>query len=307
MHAIERLRYIARAGDVESTELACEAAYALSGLSSDRRALLFATRRLLEFHPDCGPLWWVCAHMLESANIRSTAMALIGQLESDATLDELFALAPSESIVVAHPTRTVVRALCERVDLSVRLVGDHRMLRTSIRFFSDALVPPSGFTVDELDAALTGATLAIVEALAASANGIYLDAAARTIASRSAAAGVPLYVVAGIGRRLPDGLFDAMMHHLDRSLSSADERHGPGDREDIDDRVMAGLDEQEHAQSAKPLETASAHVLPIEVAHGVVFERGVLAPGVALNRNPAVSHIRCPVPGELLGPFGIAG
>ena len=64
MHPIERLRHVARAGDMDASLLAEEAAIALGGLAFEPRALVPATRRLLEFHPSCAPLWWVCAELL---------------------------------------------------------------------------------------------------------------------------------------------------------------------------------------------------------------------------------------------------
>src|SRR5665213_1159866 len=121
MHAIERLRYVARSGDIDATELACEAAYALGGLAQDRRALVLACRRLLEFHPRCGPLWWVSAHALESVDLRSCIATMIDQLEADESVDELFALPSSHDVVTAQVTRPIIRSLSGRPDLAVRL------------------------------------------------------------------------------------------------------------------------------------------------------------------------------------------
>ena len=99
MHAIERLRYVARAGGGDDTDLACEAAAALAGLSADRRALVLSCQRLVEHHPTCGPLWWVCAHALAAVDLRAEMASCIRALEADAALEELFALPATGQVV----------------------------------------------------------------------------------------------------------------------------------------------------------------------------------------------------------------
>ncbi len=69
VHPIERLRAVARAGWAGPSDLGAEAAWALADLAEhEPSALLPACRRLLDFHPDCGPLWWVAARVLTAGD-----------------------------------------------------------------------------------------------------------------------------------------------------------------------------------------------------------------------------------------------
>src|SRR5438034_3535381 len=63
MQPFERLRYIARHGADDRT-LVVEAADCLADFDGDPAGLVVTCRRLLHHHPDCGPLWWLCARVL---------------------------------------------------------------------------------------------------------------------------------------------------------------------------------------------------------------------------------------------------
>lgn len=90
MHPIERLRFVARAGWGGPAELGVEAAYALAELAEEEPpALLPACRRLLERNPTCGPLWWVCAHLLCAGDPMAEAVRCAAALEDDPTEDRL--------------------------------------------------------------------------------------------------------------------------------------------------------------------------------------------------------------------------
>ena len=90
MHPIERLRAVARADWAPADVLAAEAAWALGELATvEPHALLPACRRLLERHPGCGPLWWVCARMLCAGDPVPEAHRCIEELDADPTVELL--------------------------------------------------------------------------------------------------------------------------------------------------------------------------------------------------------------------------
>jgi len=119
VHPIERLRYVARAGWGAPEMLAAEAAYALADLAQrEAPAVLPACRRLLDRHPDCGPMWWMAARVITAGDPMAEAQWCAERLESDPT-DELVdeALAPGARVVrrggigeVASADVVVVRA-----------------------------------------------------------------------------------------------------------------------------------------------------------------------------------------------------
>ncbi|HEX9506375.1 MAG TPA: hypothetical protein VGA62_10265, partial [Acidimicrobiia bacterium] len=63
MQPFERLRYLARHSGADRA-LVAEAADCLAEFDDDPAGLVVTCRRLLDHHPDCAPLWWLCARVL---------------------------------------------------------------------------------------------------------------------------------------------------------------------------------------------------------------------------------------------------
>ncbi len=293
---------MARAGEIDAAELCVEAAYALSGLTHDPRALVQSCRRLLEFHPDCGPLWWVCAHMLEASDLRLCANELVTQLEGDASGEELFALPATDAVIVAQCSRQIVRALCERLDIGVRLVGRPNMVRSYLRYFSDSIVGAQGFLVDEIDEALDRASAVVVEVLAAGEGKYLFDEVGRALVEQARKSEIAIYLLAGVGRILPPELFHVMCARQTRSLKNDVEWST-----EQDDRQRAGLPPLGGEHSDQDGSNDKGQLVVGDFPHLLITERGVRTPAVVFHDNRAVSHQRCPVPSELLVPFGVAG
>ncbi len=85
MHPIEYLRYVARSGDAPAEWLVPEAAEALRGLIGDHQALVMGCRKLLEHHARCGPMWWLCGHVLGARNARAVIDDLLETFLDDPT------------------------------------------------------------------------------------------------------------------------------------------------------------------------------------------------------------------------------
>jgi hypothetical protein len=98
----ERLRALARyPGD--HLDLVYEAADCLGDSGADAPQLVTACRRLLEHHPSCGPLWWLCARILAAPDTAAGAREARAALDHDRTSARLTAalpVAPDEPIVV---------------------------------------------------------------------------------------------------------------------------------------------------------------------------------------------------------------
>lgn len=88
MHPIERLRYLARVDPSHVELIAREAAETLLACGGSAE-LVVACRRLLERHPACGPLWWVTATALTSADPAVGLLHTLGALDDDPTADLL--------------------------------------------------------------------------------------------------------------------------------------------------------------------------------------------------------------------------
>ena len=103
MHPIERLRAVARAQGVDQRLLAREAASTLGVLADEPFGLVPSCRRLLDRHPGAGVLWWACARLLDSPDIRAESRAVLADLDDDAVLRALALDVPERATVVVVP------------------------------------------------------------------------------------------------------------------------------------------------------------------------------------------------------------
>ena len=201
-----------------------ETAGALRGLGFDPAGLVVACRRIVERHPNSGPLWWLCAAVLAAPDPYRCAAALADELEADPTPDVLVDALPDDATVcvVGWPD-LIGEALLRRGDSTVLAVdtsgsgmGDYRFgddgmgsaafVRRLQRADVDAeLVPAAG-----LSAAVLASDVVVVEAMAACETELLATAGSRALASVGYCAEVPVWAVIGRGRRLPAALYEAM-------------------------------------------------------------------------------------------------
>jgi hypothetical protein len=272
MHPIERLRYVARAGDLDATLLAQEAADALGSLAFDPRALVPACRRLIEFHPSCAPIWWVCARLLLARDVRDAAAVASELLCDDATSEELAAHFPAGATVVSDGGPTAVAGLAARPDLTIRLVATPLAGQRSMRRIDGDV---TAYDPTEADDACRGATVVLLEPLAAGPSGIVVGEDAVLLAEAAVRARVDLWAVVPEGRLLPAALCDALVRHV-------------GAR-DLGDHL--GGDRVEPDSVAQP-----ATVIPARLLAAVVTPEGAAPPIRAL------AFASCGTPSELLEP-----
>jgi hypothetical protein len=211
MHPIERLRWVAQSDDEPLSDLAMEAAWTLAELAStEPAAALVAARRLVERHPANGPLYWACARVLESADPLLEANELSEELYADATPRHLArelrsTCAAGCILVTACPMELLEEALGRVAPTGVHLVADLPELRHSLRRLS-AHTDATGFMPEEVDEALAGATLVVVEVMAAGQGAILVSALSAAVVRAASSHQVPVWAVMGVGRCLPASL-----------------------------------------------------------------------------------------------------
>ena len=215
VHPIERLRYVARASSADQRLLVRETAGALRGLQFEPAGLVIACRRIVERHPTSGPLWWFCASLLTSARPFEACNQLASEVEHDPTPDHLVDLLPDNATVcvVGWPD-LVGDAVMRRGDIRVLAVDADDEGRSFVRRLerSDVeaeVVPPQG-----LAAAAVAADVVLVEAMATGQGEVLATAGSRALASVAYCSERPTWLVAGRGRRLPDGLFATMASRI---------------------------------------------------------------------------------------------
>jgi len=192
-----------------------ETAAALRGLGFDPAGLVVACRRIVERHPNSGPLWWLCASVLAAADPYRCAASLADQIEMDPTPDLLvYALPDGATVCIVGWPDLIGEALLRRGDATVLAIETDDDGMGSIAFVRrlrhadvDAqIVPPAGAA-----AAVLSSDLVVMEALASSTTDLLAIQGSRALASVAYCAEVPVWAVVGRGRCLPAPLFDAMV------------------------------------------------------------------------------------------------
>jgi hypothetical protein len=218
VHPIERLRWVARAPEADVGLAAVEAAEALAAFADDPPGLVIACRRLIERRPSAGPLWWLASRVLCALDPVAEAYAAMADLERDPT-DALLAVElPGGTIAVVGWPELASRALraAERVAVVDSGPGSGvsptgRDGRRLLRRLDDLGVNARLLGVE---AAARRAALVVLEAHAAGPSGFVAAAGSGALARAAREAAVPVWLVVGVGRRLPAALFNALTDHV---------------------------------------------------------------------------------------------
>jgi hypothetical protein len=213
----ERLRYLARWSDEDDGALVSEAADCLAGFADDPAGLVVACRRLLSYHPASGALWWLCARVLTAPDPADAAWQAWSLVNEDETAERLSGLLPfphDEPIAVLGWPDLAGTALVERPDLDVLAVrrrsgDDHLRARRARR-------EPPVRVVSEVEVGALEPSHLLVEATAASPSCAVVPDAAPDLLAELASGGTTAWLVAGVGRVLPERLFLSLRHELER-------------------------------------------------------------------------------------------
>jgi len=217
VHPIERLRYVARASGVDPSLLVREMAIALAGvIRVEPAGLVPACRRLIERHLTTAPVWWLAARALTAADPEHEAWAAAAEMDADPTSSRLAAALPDDATVtVVGWPELVAAALRRRGDLEVLVteaLGEGVVLARQLEEggADAALVPDSGVA-----AAVVVSEMVVLEAVAAGRSGILATTGSHAAAAVASHRGIPVWAVAGVGRVLPDRLWDALLQRVD--------------------------------------------------------------------------------------------
>lgn len=203
---MERLRYVARAGDVPVAPLVREAAAALVTMADDPMGLLTSCRRLVDRRPGCAPLMWLAARMLTGADPRSEAADAVAEIEADPTGYEL-------DHGLGH-------------GWTVAALGDSDIAGPVLRSRPDLRIAPAD-AADTADAA----DVVVLESDCVGPSAALVPPGAIKAATRARAAAVPVWLVAGVGRVLPERMWDLVTARLDGAKP-------PGDGETPDLEIL---------------------------------------------------------------------
>lgn len=265
MHPIEHLRYVARAQGVDAASLVEETAHALGSLSFDPSGLVVACRRIVERHPFTGPLWWLCAHLATAPDPFDRVWDLVGEMNDDPTGPALGAeLADDATVATIGAPHVIGDGLIRRGDLRVLALDAAHAASAFVRRLDRHDV-----AVEPVDAGSAGAVArsvdaVLVEALAVDTTRAIVPIGSSTLAAAACGWGTPVWLVAGVGRRLPTPMVDAMVGRVEQFAATAD----PWD--------------------------ADVEVLPVRLLTDVI------GPGGRTPAGPAAFGPECPMAHELL-------
>ena len=211
VHPIEHLRYVARAHGVDPTALVEETAHALGSLHFDPTGLVVACRRIVERHPFTGPLWWLCAHVATSSEPFEAVWELADEIRNDRTAAELAAALADDAEVVTIGDPSVIGAgLARRGDVRVLALDVDHSATSFVRRLERYDVAYEPVDAGAAGAVVRSADVVLVEAIALDRERVVAPIGSSTIAGLGAAFGRPVWLVAGLGRRLPTQFVDAM-------------------------------------------------------------------------------------------------
>jgi hypothetical protein len=219
MHPIEHLRHVARATGADPARVASEAAGALAQMAAmDPAGLVPACRRLIEAHLTSGPLWWLSARILGADDQRAAAWLAASEIDDDRTAGHLANALPeaSSALVLGWPD-LIADALRRRGDVEALVLdagGEGAALARRLRDAGNdtSLVGDAG-----VGSAAAVAELVLVEAHAAGPAGVLATPGSLAAAAVATQLGVPVWAVTGVGRVLPERLWDALVARFDET------------------------------------------------------------------------------------------
>ncbi len=229
MHPIERLRYVARASGVPQQVIIQETAAALASFGSDPQGLVTACRRIVSRQPTSGPLVWFAARVLTASDPSSEIWEAAGLAQADDTARQTAHALPADATasVLGWPDE-ISDVLPRRGDVTVLVIDTlsegsgfaHRMVGADV----DAVdVPLAG-----LGSAVAASSLLLLESTAIGPDEFLAVAGSRAAAAVAHHAGVPVWLVGGVGRLLPQRMWDGLRMRVE----------GPHDPWDAHDEVV---------------------------------------------------------------------
>ena len=180
--------------------------------------LLTACKRLVERRPGCAPLVWICARILSGSDPATEAYDCVSALERDRTCEELANQIPSEATVLAlGRAEAGGEAALWRPDIELIAVDAANAV--------DDEVHPNGSLEQSFD-------LLVLEAEAVSDGQALLRSGAAPGATSVAATArqmeIPVWLVAGVGRVLPEQMWTGATELAMRELSGSGSYRGSG-------------------------------------------------------------------------------
>ena len=220
MHPIEHLRYLARAGYADAPELVAETASALRYLGSDPANLVLTCRRIVEKHPACGPLWWMCAELLTALEPRDTLRRCVDEIHGDSTpvhlAGHLATRFPEGSMVVVNGwSWEIAVALTQSFDVEACVVDGDNGADHMIRVLERADVECHLVEPQRASAAVNQSDAVIVSTAFAGGTNLWCPIGSAQLAASAYCSGIDVIATTPVGTRLPTSFADVIVSLVD--------------------------------------------------------------------------------------------
>ncbi len=203
---------MARASGADGGLLVQEAASALGVFRNDPAGLVTAARRLLTRQPAVGPLWWMCSRLCTADDVWAEARLVIGEVSQDRTDRELAHAIPDEAtVVIAGWPDVIVEALPRRGDVRVLVIDVEGQASPVVRRLERAEVEAEEVDPARIGGAVEAADVVLVEGAAIGPAASLGDVGCLPLAATARALATPTWLVAGVGRRLPEPFWQAIV------------------------------------------------------------------------------------------------
>lgn len=207
---------MARAQGADPASLVEETAHALGSLRLDSAGLVVACRRIVERHPFNGPLLWLCSNVTTSAEPFEAVWELAAEIRADRTAAELAKELPDAATVVTIGSPDVVgQGLVRRGDIRVLALDIGHSATGFVRHLERHDVEYEPVDAGAAGLVTRSADLVLVEALAVDSNRAVVPLGSSTIAAAASVWKTPVWLVAGVGRRLPTPMIDSMVGQIE--------------------------------------------------------------------------------------------
>ena len=211
MHPIEHLRYVARATGAGPVSLVVETAQALRGLRSEPAGLVLAARRIVERHPTCAPLWWLCASVLAAADPFEKAQELSDRMDADETTNYLIDTLPADATVcMVGWSPTALEAIARRGDCRAIIVDSFGTGDAAVNALERLDIEVQGVTLEHAAIGVQMSDVVIIDALGCGGTEVLSVGGAHAVAALAYCNNLPAWTVTRLGTRLPIELWNAM-------------------------------------------------------------------------------------------------
>ena len=211
MHPIEHLRYVARATGADPVSLVNETAQALRGLRSEPAGLVLAARRIVERHPTCAPLWWLCASVLAAAEPFEKARELSNLMDADATTNHLVDALPADATVcIVGWNPTALEAIARRGDCRAIIVDSFGTGDAAVNALERLDIEVQGVTLEHAAIGVQMSDVVIIDALGCGGTEVLSIGGSHAVAALAYCENKSAWTVTRLGTRLPIELWNAM-------------------------------------------------------------------------------------------------